>query len=580
MHSLSGWLLALAGFAIGAAAGFSVRHARLCSFGAIEGALMGGDSRRLRIFGLALGVAIIGTQALVIGGVLDPTLTTYTPSAIPIVAIAVGSVLFGIGMALVGTCGFGSLVRLGAGDLRSLIVVIVLGATAYATLRGVFASFRIGVLEGLAVPMPDDVRSDLASLSARALGFDDRGIIAAIAGGGLCLLAFSHPKLRRSPRLLSAGGGQAQGPGRQQTSGSDIVQTGRIRRTRRAPVATRFGIVVTSAVAMSGAAIFNEPWPAGACQATCQLVVKSLTAEPYRPLGRMTARLIAEMQLSCAAESLTLFRGKFDPAIVFLVVLRADAWLQTRSTGVVMQATAPPGGISVNAVAQSLGRPFESVRRYVNALIADGQWLDDLARRRGAATPDELAAEAGKAKTRDDLMDLAEKVRAEVGKAIVGQQDTIDLLLTALFARGHVLLEGPPTGRDLDAAIAGEGFFAIAWGEGEAYTRNGAFVVDAEGTLTLGSRPVLGDGGPIVLPPHSRMAISQNGTVSVQPEGQTDLQPVDRLKLVKLPPNMLTKNEAGFVVSRDGLPQPVDDSVRVRGAHLEGSNVSAIEEMV
>lgn len=104
-------------------------------------------------------------------------------------------------------------------------------------------------------------------------------------------------------------------------------------------------------------------------------MVKSLTAEPYRPLGRMTARLIAEMQLSCAAQSLTLFRGKFDPAIVFLVVLRADAWLQTRSTGVVVQATAPPGGISVNAIAQSLGRPFESVRRYVNALIADGLCL-------------------------------------------------------------------------------------------------------------------------------------------------------------------------------------------------------------
>lgn len=101
-------------------------------------------------------------------------------------------------------------------------------------------------------------------------------------------------------------------------------------------------------------------------------MVKSLTTEPYRPLGRMTARLIAEMQLSCAAECLKLFDGKFDPAIVFLVVLRADAWLQTRSTGVAVQATALPGGISVNAIAQSLNRPFESVRRHVNALIAGG----------------------------------------------------------------------------------------------------------------------------------------------------------------------------------------------------------------
>ncbi|MGL4557910.1 MAG: YeeE/YedE thiosulfate transporter family protein, partial [Afipia sp.] len=134
MQNMSAWMQALGGLAIGAAAGFAVRHARLCTFGAIEDALMGGDSRRLRVFGLALGIAILGTQALVIGGVLDPALVTYTPAALPLVAIVIGSVMFGIGMAMVGTCGFGSLVRLGTGDLRSLVVVLILGAAAYATL--------------------------------------------------------------------------------------------------------------------------------------------------------------------------------------------------------------------------------------------------------------------------------------------------------------------------------------------------------------------------------------------------------------------------------------------------------------
>lgn len=205
MQGLSGWMLALVGFAIGAAAGFFARHARLCTFGAIEDAWMGGDSRRLRIFGLALGIAVVGTQALVVSGFLDPAQSSYTPSALPVIAIITGSVMFGIGMALVGTCGFGSLVRLGGGDLRSLVVVIVLGATAYATLRGVFAHFRIVVLESFAVAMPGDSRSDLASLAAYVLGFDVRAIIALAIGGALCGLAFSHPKLRRSPRLLSAG---------------------------------------------------------------------------------------------------------------------------------------------------------------------------------------------------------------------------------------------------------------------------------------------------------------------------------------------------------------------------------------
>lgn len=205
MQSLSAWIPAACGLVIGAAAGFAARHAKLCSFGAIEDALIGGDGRRLRVFGLALGIAIIGTQALVVGGFLNPELTPYVPAALPIVAIAIGSVMFGIGMAMVGTCGFGSLVRLGGGDLRSLIVVIVLGATAYATLRGVLAGFRIGVLENIAIPMPGEIQSDIASLSSKAFGMDMRFAIAALGSAGLCWIALNDRRLRRAPRLLSAG---------------------------------------------------------------------------------------------------------------------------------------------------------------------------------------------------------------------------------------------------------------------------------------------------------------------------------------------------------------------------------------
>lgn len=205
MQNMSAWMQALGGFAIGVIAGFAVRHARLCTFGAIEDALMGGDSRRMRIFGLALGIAILGTQALVLGGVLDPVLVTYTPAALPLVAILIGSVMFGVGMAMVGTCGFGSLVRLGTGDLRSLVVVLILGAAAYATLRGILAGFRIEFLESLSLPMPDGARADIASLSSQVLGIDIRAGLAAIAGTALCWLALRDPRLRRAPRLLSAG---------------------------------------------------------------------------------------------------------------------------------------------------------------------------------------------------------------------------------------------------------------------------------------------------------------------------------------------------------------------------------------
>lgn len=205
MQNLSAWLPALCGLVIGAAAGFAVRHAKLCSFGAIEDVVAGGDSRRLRIFGLALGVAIIGTQAMIVAGYFNPELSTYVPAALPVVSIVAGSILFGLGMAMVGTCGFGSLVRLGAGDLRSLIVVLVLGAAAYATLRGVLAGFRIGFLEHLAIAMPDGIRSDAATLLSRAFGFDIRAAIALVAGACLCWLALGDRRLWRTPRLLSAG---------------------------------------------------------------------------------------------------------------------------------------------------------------------------------------------------------------------------------------------------------------------------------------------------------------------------------------------------------------------------------------
>jgi len=205
MQSLSAWLPGLGGFAIGAAAGFAVRHARLCSFGAIEDALMGHDSRRLRIFGLALGIAILGTQLLIISGLLRPALTSFVLPEVPLAAVVFGSIMFGIGMAMVGTCGFGSLVRLGTGDLRSLIVVLILGATAYATLRGVLAPFRIDVLERISITMPDHVPSDMASLTSHALGLDARAILTITMSTALCLLALADARLRRAPRLLSAG---------------------------------------------------------------------------------------------------------------------------------------------------------------------------------------------------------------------------------------------------------------------------------------------------------------------------------------------------------------------------------------
>jgi flagellar basal-body rod protein FlgF len=137
------------------------------------------------------------------------------------------------------------------------------------------------------------------------------------------------------------------------------------------------------------------------------------------------------------------------------------------------------------------------------------------------------------------------------------------------------------TGRELDIAISGDGYFAVQGPTGEAYTRAGAITLDADGTMTVNGMQLLGEGGPITLPPYRKIEIGQDGTVSILGQGTTaEMQVIDRLKLVKAESSELTKNEAGLIVARDGQPLQMDTTVQVRTGHLEGSNVSAIEEMV
>ncbi|PZN30847.1 MAG: flagellar biosynthesis protein FlgF [Proteobacteria bacterium] len=136
------------------------------------------------------------------------------------------------------------------------------------------------------------------------------------------------------------------------------------------------------------------------------------------------------------------------------------------------------------------------------------------------------------------------------------------------------------TGRELDVAIVGQGYFAVEWQGGEAYTRAGNLTLDEQGRLTVNGRPVLGDGGPIVLPEHTRVEIGPDGIIHIQAPGQQELIPVDQLKRVRPAADEVVKNEAGLIVTRTGEPLPADPDVQVRSAHLEGSNVSAIEELV
>ena len=141
------------------------------------------------------------------------------------------------------------------------------------------------------------------------------------------------------------------------------------------------------------------------------------------------------------------------------------------------------------------------------------------------------------------------------------------------------------TGRELDIAVThDQGFIAVQSPDGsEAYTRAGDLRVSANGLLTTGAgHLVLGNGGPVAIPPGEKLEIGQDGTISIRPLGQgaNALAEIDRIKLVLPPMDQLEKGADGLFRMRDGQPLEPDAAVRVASGALEGSNVNPVGAMV
>lgn len=138
------------------------------------------------------------------------------------------------------------------------------------------------------------------------------------------------------------------------------------------------------------------------------------------------------------------------------------------------------------------------------------------------------------------------------------------------------------TGRTLDVALLGQGWFSVQADDGsEAYTRGGSFALDDQGTLkTAGGRAVLGDGGPISIPPGSSISIGADGTVTATPlTGKSTPQAVGKLKLVNPPASDITRGADGLFRTKSGNPADADPALRVASGSIESSNVNAIEMM-
>jgi flagellar basal-body rod protein FlgF len=140
------------------------------------------------------------------------------------------------------------------------------------------------------------------------------------------------------------------------------------------------------------------------------------------------------------------------------------------------------------------------------------------------------------------------------------------------------------TGRDLDVAIQGSGFLAVQDADGEeAYTRAGDLRINAGGLLTTGAgHLVVGDGGPVAIPPNSSLLIGTDGTVSLQPLGQgpETLAIVDRIKLVNPDVGVLQKGSDGLLRQTDGEDADSSAAVRIISGALEQSNVNIAKTMV
>jgi uncharacterized membrane protein YedE/YeeE len=168
-----------------------------CTMGAVSDWVNMGDTGRMRMWLVAIAVALLGSSALQLAGVVDLSKSIYPGPNFTWLSYIVGGFLFGVGMTLGSGCGSKTLIRIGGGNLKSLVVYVFLGIAAYMTLRGLLGAFRVGVLERASIAL--STGQDLPSLIAAATGLTKDTLLAALAasiGGGILAFAYSSREFR------------------------------------------------------------------------------------------------------------------------------------------------------------------------------------------------------------------------------------------------------------------------------------------------------------------------------------------------------------------------------------------------
>ena len=203
--------VAMLGFLVGIVFGAVVNKTNFCTMGAVSDWINIGSKDRLRAWFLAIGIAILASQVMQAQGLIDLSEVMYLTPNFGWLGHIVGGLLFGIGMTLASGCGQRTLVRVGGGNLKSLVVLILLGLTAYMTMRGLLALVRVNGIEvtniGLAGSgIPDQ---GMGTLIAAGAGLENtilvNWVVTALLGGGLIVYAFAARSFRHSFDNILAG---------------------------------------------------------------------------------------------------------------------------------------------------------------------------------------------------------------------------------------------------------------------------------------------------------------------------------------------------------------------------------------
>jgi len=203
-------IVVLGGFALAFVFGFVAMRANFCTMGAIADVVNMGHWGRMRMWLLAIAVAIIGANLLHGLGLINLGDSIYQRPRLAWLSTIVGGFVFGIGMTLAGGCANKNLLRIGAGSLRSVVVFMFIGISAYMTIKGLFAQWRVDYLDRFAIDLSTFglKGQDLPALLAAASGLSATAALATVTvvvAGALLVFVFADARFRDNSKQVVAG---------------------------------------------------------------------------------------------------------------------------------------------------------------------------------------------------------------------------------------------------------------------------------------------------------------------------------------------------------------------------------------